>query len=73
MTRLPCVSGADCVKALAKRGFYLRRQEGSHMILRRHDPFAQVVIPNHKELDRGTLRSVIRQAGLSVEEFIRLL
>jgi len=43
------------------------------MILRRHDPFAQVVIPNHKELDRGTLRSVIRQAGLSVEEFIRLL
>ena len=54
-------------------GFYLRRQEGSHLILRRDNPFAQLVVPDHKELDRGTLRAIIRQAGLSVDEFARLL
>jgi predicted RNA binding protein YcfA (HicA-like mRNA interferase family) len=43
------------------------------MILRRENPFAQVVIPDHRELDRGTLRAIIRHAGLSVDEFIRLL
>ena len=73
MSKLPRLSGQECVKALAKKGFYLKRQEGSHMILRREDPFAQVTIPNHKELDRGTLRSIIRQTGLSVDEFVSLL
>lgn len=43
------------------------------MILRRDNPFAQLVIPDHKELDRGTLRAIIRQAGLSADEFERLL
>lgn len=73
MSRLPRISGRDCVKALGKVGFYLKRQHGSHMILRRDDPFAQVVVPNHKELDRGTLRAIIRQVDLSVDEFVRLL
>ncbi len=54
-------------------GFYLRRQESSHMILRRNEPYGQVVVPDHKELDRGTLRAIIRSAGLSVDEFINLL
>lgn len=43
------------------------------MILRRDDPFAQLVVPDHKELDRGTLRAIIRQGGLSVNEFVNLL
>ena len=73
MSRLPKISGRDCVKVLGKVGFYLKRQHGSHMILRRDNPFAQVVVPNHKELDRGTLRAIIRQAELGVEEFVRLL
>ena len=73
MTRLPRISGRDCVKALGKVGFYLKRQHGSHMTLRRDNPFAQVVVPNHKELDRGTLRAIIRQAELGVDEFVRLL
>ncbi|RLD97646.1 MAG: hypothetical protein DRI91_04795 [Aquificota bacterium] len=73
MSGLPRISGRECVKALAKTGFYLRRQHGSHMILRRDDPFAQVVVPDHKELDRGTLRAIIRQAGLGVDEFVKLL
>ena len=43
------------------------------LILRRDDPFAQVVVPDHKELDRGTLRAIIRHASLSVDEFVELL
>lgn len=73
MKKLPRISGQKCVKALSKRGFYLKRQQGSHIILRRDDPFAQLVVPNHKELDRGTLRAIIRQADLSIEEFTKLL
>ncbi|MDE0326662.1 MAG: type II toxin-antitoxin system HicA family toxin [Candidatus Poribacteria bacterium] len=72
MSGLPRISGRECVKTLAKVGFYLRRQQGSHLILRRDKPFAQVVVPNHKELDRGTLRSIIRQAQLGVNEFMEL-
>ena len=73
MTGLPRISGRACVKALSKVGFYLKRQHGSQMIVRRDEPFAQVVAPHHTELDRGTLRAVIRQAGLGVEEFSGLL
>jgi len=73
MSKLPRISGRDCVKALSKAGFYFKRQEGSHIILRRNDPFSQVVVPDHKELDRGTLRAILRMSGLSVDEFNNLL
>ena len=73
MSKLPRISGRECVKALEKGGFYFKRQEGSHMILRRDNPFGQVVVPDHGELDRGTLRGIIRQAGLGVDEFVQLL
>jgi predicted RNA binding protein YcfA (HicA-like mRNA interferase family) len=73
MTVFPQVSGRQCVAALAKKGFAFKRQSGSHIILRREEPYALVVVPDHKQLDRGTLRSIIRQAGLTVEEFISLL
>jgi predicted RNA binding protein YcfA (HicA-like mRNA interferase family) len=67
------MSGRECVTALLKVGFAVRRQHGSHVILRRQDPFVQLVVPDHKVLDRGTLRAIIRQAGLTVEEFTKLL
>jgi len=73
MSTLPVLSGEKCIKALAKSGFYSKRQEGSHVTLRRDEPFCQLVVPLHKELDRGTLRAIIRQAGLSVSEFTKLL
>jgi len=73
MTRLPVVSGRQCVASLRRVGFYVKRQEGSHIILRRDEPFAQVVVPDHGQLDRGTLRAIVRSAGLSVDEFERLL
>ncbi len=73
MSKLPVISGPKCVRALERAGFYLKRQTGSHLILRRNVPFAQVVVPDHKVLDRGTLRAIIRQARLSVEEFVGFL
>jgi len=73
MSKLPGVSGKECVKALAKAGFVFKRQTGSHMILRRAQPFAQVTVPNHDELDRGTLRAIIRQSGMNVDDFAALL
>lgn len=73
MSKLPRISGRECIKALEGAGFHFKRQEGSHIILRRDDPFAQLVVPDHRELDRGTLRAIIRQAGLGVDEFINLL
>jgi predicted RNA binding protein YcfA (HicA-like mRNA interferase family) len=73
MTKLPGVSARECARALARIGFRLRRQEGSHVILRHDDPFCQLVVPDHKELDRGTLRAILRQAGVGVEEFVGLL
>lgn len=73
MSGLPRISGQECVNALTRAGFHFKRQEGSHIILRRDAPFAQVVVPDHRELDTGTLRAIIRQANLSVKEFIKLL
>ncbi|MEO8429173.1 MAG: type II toxin-antitoxin system HicA family toxin [Verrucomicrobiota bacterium] len=54
MSKLPRVSGQQAVAALQQIGFRVRRQHGSHIIMRRDDPFAQTVVPAHRELDRGT-------------------
>ncbi|MCU0503887.1 MAG: type II toxin-antitoxin system HicA family toxin [Anaerolineae bacterium] len=73
MSRSPRISGRECVYALSRAGFYRKRQTGSHIVLRRDDPFCQVVVPDHQELDRGTLHAIIRATGLSLDEFISLL
>ena len=73
MSKLPVISGKECIKALESLGFHIKRQEGSHIVMRKDIPFCQVVVPNHKTLDRGTLRAIIRQADLSIEEFIKAL
>ena len=73
MSRLPQVSGSDVVRALQKLGFSVRRQHGSHIIMRRDTPFAQTVVPNHRQIDRGTLRAILRQTDLSLDEFSKHL
>ena len=74
MTRLPVVSGRETVKALGRVGYILDHQRGSHMILRNTEPpFRRLTVPDHKELAKGTLRSIIREAGLTVEQFTELL
>ena len=73
MSRLPQVSGSDVVRALQKAGFTVRRQHGSHIIMRRDDPFAQTVVPNHRQIDRGTLRAILRQTDITADDLIKLL
>ncbi len=73
MSKLPQVSGAEVVRALQKIGFTVRRQHGSHIILRRDNPFAQTVVPNHRQIDRGTLRAILRQTEITVDELNNLL
>lgn len=73
MSKLPVISGMECVRALVRIGFVVDRQRGSHIVLVREEPRATVSVPDHKELDRGTLRAIIRQVGLSVDEFVNLL
>ncbi|HVF47996.1 MAG TPA: type II toxin-antitoxin system HicA family toxin [Pyrinomonadaceae bacterium] len=59
---------------MAKIGYELDRQRGSHMILRQADyPYRRVVVPDDKEVAKGTLRGIIREAGWTVDEFRKLL
>ncbi len=74
MSKLPrSMSGKEVVQALEKAGFYTKRRKGSHIVLRRDNPFAQVVVPNHKSVDTGTLASILDGADLSVGDFIKLI
>ena len=74
MTRLPVVSGREAVTAFAKIGYREDRQTGSHIVLRHQNPpYRRLTVPDHRELAKGTLRSLIREAGLTVEEFAALL
>ena len=74
MPKLPVVSGVDVVKALAEVGWELDHQTGSHMILRHKEPpHRRLTVPRHRELGKGTLRAIIRESGLTVEEFLKLL
>jgi predicted RNA binding protein YcfA (HicA-like mRNA interferase family) len=67
------LSGKAVIRTLSKAGFYVKRRKGSHIVLRRDSPFAQVVVPDHKSIDTGTLSSILDGANLSIDDFIRLL
>ena len=71
MPKLPVVSGADVVRALERLGFVVTRQRGSHIMMRRGS--CGCVVPNHRELKIGTLVGLLKQAGISPEEFIEAL
>jgi predicted RNA binding protein YcfA (HicA-like mRNA interferase family) len=71
---LPRASGREVVKALNKVGYEQDRQRGSHIILRQHHyPHRRITVPDHKEVAKGTLRAIIRETGLTVDEFKALL
>ncbi len=74
MSALPRVSGREVVTALSKVGFKKDRQKGSHIVMRQTVyPHRRVVVPDHREVAKGTLRTIIKQVGLTVEEFKKLL
>jgi predicted RNA binding protein YcfA (HicA-like mRNA interferase family) len=66
------ISGQDLVKVLLRVGFVVNRQRGSHIVLRRADPYARVVVPDHKRIRPGTLRQILTEAGLTVERLLEL-
>ncbi len=73
MAKLPVVSGAEAVKAFQRAGWRIDRQRGSHVILLRPGHVASLSVPQHPELAPGTLRALVRAAGMSVDDFAALL
>lgn len=74
MTRLPTVSGKEATRALRRLGYEEDHRTGSHIILRQGiPPYRRLTVPDHKALAKGTLRAVLRQAGLTINEFLDLL
>jgi predicted RNA binding protein YcfA (HicA-like mRNA interferase family) len=74
LSKLPVVSGKQLCKILGKIGYFKDHQTGSHIILRhKAPPHRRLAVPDHKEIAKGTLRAIIRQAGLTANEFGELL
>ena len=71
MPKLPHISGAQAVRIFERLGFVVLRQNGSHIILRKGS--IGCVVPNHKEIKVGTLAGILRQAGVSADEFLQVL
>lgn len=72
MPALPTLSGREVVRAFARGGWEMVRQRGSHMILVKEGHMVTLSVPDHREIAKGTLRSLIRASGLTVEEFVVL-
>jgi predicted RNA binding protein YcfA (HicA-like mRNA interferase family) len=69
MARLPVLSGAEAVKVFQQAGWTVDRQRGSHVILVKDGHPATLSVPDHRELAKGTLRSLIRAAGMTTDDF----
>ena len=72
MDKLPVLSAKELIKILTKLGYYPIRQKGSHITLSSSN-YPQITVPFHKEIARGTLRAIIREIGLTREQFMKLL
>jgi predicted RNA binding protein YcfA (HicA-like mRNA interferase family) len=73
MHKVPLLSGREVVKVFRRLGWYVARQRGSHIILVKEGHIATLSVPDHHEVARGTLRSLIARAGLTIEEFLNAL
>jgi len=74
VSKLPVLSGQEICKLLARVGYQVDHQTGSHIILRNENPpYRRLTVPMHREIAKGTLRAIIRQAGLTRSEFLDLL
>ena len=71
MPKLPHISGAQAIRARERLGFVVARQSGSHVVMRKGS--VGCVVPNHKDVKVGTLAGVLRQAGVSADDFLRVL
>lgn len=69
MSAVPAISGRKAVRAFQRLGWQVARQRGSHIIMVKEGEITTLSIPDHKEVAKGTLRSLIRASGITVEEF----
>ncbi len=69
MPPVPLLSGRDVVRVFGTFGWIVARQRGSHVIMTKQGEIATLSVPNHKEVAKGTLRALIREANLTVDEF----
>ena len=69
MPVLPALSGKEVVRIFETFGWRVARQRSSHIVMTKEGEIATLSVPNHKEVAKGTLRSLVRSAGLTVEEF----
>ena len=72
-TKPPLVSGNEVVRALKRAGYQSIGQRGSHIKLYNPDNEITLIIPNHREVDRWTLKGILKDADISTEDFIQLL
>jgi predicted RNA binding protein YcfA (HicA-like mRNA interferase family) len=70
MASLPILTGQDVVRVFESLGWHVARQRGSHIVMTKENEIATLSIPNHREIARGTLRTLIRSANLTVDEFV---
>ncbi len=70
MASLPVLSGQDVVRVFGILGWIVARQRGSHIVMIKEGEMATLSVPDHKEVARGTLRSLIRAANLTIDEFV---
>jgi predicted RNA binding protein YcfA (HicA-like mRNA interferase family) len=73
MPQLPVISGRDARRAFERAGWVFDRQRGSHMVLVKAQIPVNLSVPDHRELDRGLLRGLIRDAGMTVDDFLELI
>ena len=73
MSKLPIISGIEAIKTFSKAGWTPHRQVGSHVVLRKEGSKVTLSVPKHKELKPGLLRHLIKAAGLTVEDFEKLM
>lgn len=73
MNKLPVLSFAEVIKILSKIGFYIHHQKGSHIIMKRNNPYCRLVVPAHRTIKKGLLNAIIKQAELTKEDFFRLM
>ncbi len=72
MPKLPVCKGKDAVKAFKNDGWFLARYIDDHFILKKHGEKYLLSVPDHNPIKKGTLRRLIRDAGLSVDDFVKL-
>ena len=73
MTKLPLLAARKVIRALLRLGYSIDHQKGSHIVLKSEDGQRTIVVPDHDELDRGTLKAIIKQADIEIDDLLSVL